>query len=137
MIAFTVYGRAEPQGSSRAWVKNGKAHVTSANKKLKPWRQMLTQVAVCEATALGSMPLAGKHIPVRLTLDCYFERPPSIPKKRTHMVVKPDADKLLRAANDALTGVLYADDAQVVDARVRKHYGSPERVEIRMERITE
>ena len=29
-----------------------------------------------------------------------------------------------------MTGVLYADDAQVVELSVRKHYGSPERVEV-------
>jgi crossover junction endodeoxyribonuclease RusA len=48
------------------------------------------------------------------------------------MVVKPDLDKVIRATCDALTGILYADDAQIVDTSARKHYGSPERVEISM-----
>jgi Holliday junction resolvase RusA-like endonuclease len=37
-------------------------------------------------------------------------------------VVRPDADKLLRAVLDALTGRVWADDAQVVVATARKRY---------------
>ena len=33
-----------------------------------------------------------------------------------------DVDKLSRAALDALTGIVYADDCQVVELRVRKVY---------------
>jgi crossover junction endodeoxyribonuclease RusA len=33
-----------------------------------------------------------------------------------------DVDKLLRAILDAMTGVAYADDSQVVDAHARKEY---------------
>ena len=37
--------------------------------------------------------------------------------------VRPDLLKLARAVEDALTGVLYADDAQVVIERLEKSYG--------------
>ena len=33
-----------------------------------------------------------------------------------------DVDKLLRAILDAMTGVVYGDDSQVVDAHPRKEY---------------
>ena len=46
------------------------------------------------------------------------------------MVVRPDIDKICRACGDAFTGVLYEDDAQVVSLVARKHYGTPERVEV-------
>jgi crossover junction endodeoxyribonuclease RusA len=36
--------------------------------------------------------------------------------------VKPDADKLLRAVGDALTGVLIEDDARVVNIAGSKRY---------------
>jgi hypothetical protein len=36
---------------------------------------------------------------------------------------RPDVVKLARAAEDALTGVLWADDAQIVDERLAKVYG--------------
>lgn len=38
-------------------------------------------------------------------------------------VERPDALKLCRAAEDALTGVLWLDDSQIVDERISKAYG--------------
>lgn len=38
-------------------------------------------------------------------------------------ITQPDATKVLRAAEDALTGVLWNDDAQIVDQHVHRIYG--------------
>lgn len=35
---------------------------------------------------------------------------------------KPDSDKLFRAIGDAMTGIVYCDDAQVIDHHARKRY---------------
>lgn len=43
---------------------------------------------------------------------------------------RPDAVKLARAAEDALTGVLWLDDAQIVDERLVKCWGDPARLEV-------
>jgi Holliday junction resolvase RusA-like endonuclease len=43
---------------------------------------------------------------------------------------RPDATKLLRAVEDALTGVVWRDDGQVVVQTARKVYGWPERAEV-------
>lgn len=136
-MKFTAYARPEPQGSMRGFVLPGKggrkprAILTSNNPRMKPYRQELTHSAMAEMRELKiPSPMAGKHVPVAVVFDFYFARPASIPKKRKEMVVKPDLDKVVRASADALSGILYEDDAQIVDMRVRKHYGSPERVEI-------
>lgn len=130
-IQFTVFCHPEPQGSSRAWMnkKTGRAIVTSDNRKLKPFRQEVTCTAraVLEQQGIAE-PMFGKHIPVRLVIDCFFQRPVSISRKRQAHVVKPDWDKLARSVSDSLTGVLYLDDAQIVEGSLRKHYGVPERV---------
>ena len=49
-------------------------------------------------------------------------RPKSTPKRnvRPAHTKTPDIDKLLRAALDALTGVVWRDDAQVAEVSVRK-----------------
>jgi hypothetical protein len=44
--------------------------------------------------------------------------------------VKPDLDKCIRALNDALTGILWVDDGQVVGVSAKKLYGLPERTEV-------
>jgi Holliday junction resolvase RusA-like endonuclease len=136
-LKFTVYAKPVPQGSMKGFVipgKNGakaRAILTSANSKLRPYRgEVIREAMDALFRANIAEPMAGKHIPVSLVLDFYLERPPSAPKKRREMVVKPDLSKLVRSTEDAMTGVIYADDAQVVEMSLRKHYGSPERVEI-------
>jgi Holliday junction resolvase RusA-like endonuclease len=137
-VRFTAFVKPEPQGSSKAFIVKGKwggkdrAVITSDNKDLKTFRGEVTREAIRALVEANiQRPMAGKHVPVCLVADFYFQRPPSIPKKRTEMVVRPDCDKVLRAATDAMTGVIWEDDAQVVAVTARKYYGTPERVEIR------
>jgi len=124
--------RPEPQGSSRAFVRNGKAAITSTNKKLKPYRQDVTQICMEEISRSGFV-MIGKHVKVGAILDFRFRAPQSLTKKRRAggMVVKPDIDKLIRATFDALSGVVYHDDAQVADVHATKEYTEgPEFVKI-------
>ena len=41
---------------------------------------------------------------------------------------KPDMDNVVKAICDALNGVAYKDDVQIVDCRVRKYFGEEPRV---------
>jgi Holliday junction resolvase RusA-like endonuclease len=131
-ITFTVYGHPEPQGSFRAMNSkySGKAILTQSNKKMLPYRQMVSQTAMVECR--GRM--IAKHEPVMLGLSFYFAKPKSAPKSRAWPTVKPDLDKLVRCIKDALTGFAYVDDSQVVKfSKLEKLYGSPERTVITVE----
>lgn len=130
-IKFTVYGRPEPQGSTRAFIPKGwtRPTITSDNKKLKPWRQEITRAAM-DALGDTSLPAIGRELPVALRLDFYLARPQSLQKRILRPIKKPDADKLIRAVLDSLTGSLFVDDSQVVQLMVGKWFGQPERVEI-------
>ena len=46
---------------------------------------------------------------------------------------KPDADNLAKAILDALNGVAYPDDAQIVTLTVRKRYGEADMVHVLIE----
>ena len=48
---------------------------------------------------------------------------------------KPDVLKLARLVEDALTGVLFIDDAQIITELIEKHWGEPARVEVRVSEI--
>ena len=130
MIAFTVYGTPRPQGSTRAFIPKGwkRAVITTDNTKLKPWRQEVSGAAM----ALNPEVLCGAIV---LCVDFFFKRPRSAPKARTMPTVKPDVDKLLRGILDACTGICYRDDAQVVQVFASKHYGDPERCEIKLREL--
>jgi Holliday junction resolvase RusA-like endonuclease len=43
---------------------------------------------------------------------------------------KPDADNVVKAIFDGLNGVLWRDDVQVVDLRVRKRYSAAPAVRV-------
>ena len=128
-FSFVAYVRAEPQGSTKAFMNKGRPIITSDNEKMKPYRHDVTQLALEAMSRLGLVaPIAAKAEPVRMMLDFYFQRPKSV--KRAGMTVKPDLDKIIRSTTDALTGIVYVDDSQVVEVSARKHYGVPERVEV-------
>lgn len=136
-ISFTVLNRPEPQGSTKAFVLPGKdggkprAILTSDNAKMKPYRQQLGWAANDAREKAGYLGLfAEHHVAVELEMKFFFARPPSIKKSRIHLVVKPDLDKICRSSIDAMTGILFADDAQVIKMTASKEYGIPERAEI-------
>lgn len=131
-VEFTVYGTPRPQGSMRSFFKPGMRFpvVTTDNTKLKPWRQEIAATAI----ALNAEQFS-QHEPLVVTLAFYFARPKSIPKRRIHHTVKPDIDKLIRAVFDSLKGIVLHDDSQVVKVVPVKYYGSPERVEVKIEAL--
>jgi len=51
-----------------------------------------------------------------------FRRPRTLPRRRTLPTTRPDLDKLGRAVKDAMKGIVYADDGQVYEVRMRKSY---------------
>lgn len=77
-----------------------------------------------------------KKIPLDVRIVAYFRIPSSVSKKRAKLmrehlirpVVKPDFDNVGKVICDALNGIAYYDDAQVVDAQVRKFYDDNPRV---------
>jgi len=128
-LRFTVYGTPVPQGSTRAFIPKGwnRPIITAANSKTKPWRQEIAGAAI-KAMEWNS-PING---PVYLRADFYFDKPKSTKKSVTHKTTKPDIDKLVRSVSDALTGVVFGDDSQIVQMDITKRFGSPARVEIRV-----
>ena len=126
-IAFTVLGRPAPQGSMR--------HVAGRfmkcdNPATVPYRQAVGWAALEARRKAGVREIfANHHVPVRIELSFYFAQPK---KKRSMPSVKPDLDKLCRSCFDAMSGIMYADDGQVVNLTALKFYGLPERTEIQV-----
>ena len=57
------------------------------------------------------------------------------PSAPTYPIGRPDALKLARAVEDAMTGVVYSDDALIVREVLTKFWGEPARVEIAIEAL--
>jgi Holliday junction resolvase RusA-like endonuclease len=120
MIHFDVAGIPVAQGSKTVGRSaNGAPFVRDTAKGLKDWRQLVAWSAQ-EAVGINA-PWLFARTPLRVGVVFRMPVPKSAPKRRRLPATKkPDLDKLLRAILDALTGVLYHDDSQVVEALVRK-----------------
>lgn len=119
MIVFEVFGVPIPKGSTKAFFRPGMRFpvVTADNAQTKPWAQEI----IATAYPLRRSPLWTG--PVSLTVRFQLPKPKSLPKSRySFQIKKPDADKLLRNLKDALIGIFYRDDAQVVESSIKKYY---------------
>jgi crossover junction endodeoxyribonuclease RusA len=125
--SFTVWGIAAPQGSKR---HVGKGVMLESSDRVRPWRQDVRFAALEERPPNWDM-----ATPMRLDLVFWFPRPAShygtrngISYLKANAPIEPvsarigDIDKLQRAVFDALTGVAYLDDRQVVEGKARKAY---------------
>jgi Holliday junction resolvase RusA-like endonuclease len=140
----TVFGKAQPAGSKKAFVIPGtnRASVSDANTKAKPWKGWVAQTA---GEAWGDRPLLDAALAVRFRF--FIPRPKghyrtdgvslsAQGRRMPHPTKKPDVLKLARGVEDALTGVIYRDDADIVHETLTKEWGEPARVEIKVTEFT-
>lgn len=122
-LTFDVLGTPAPQGSKRHL---GNGVMVESSKHVKPWRHDIRSTAIDHKP-----PSWHHHLPVTVSITFRYLRPNS--HFRTNGTLKPsapqylttrkgDIDKLSRAVLDALTGILFLDDAQVVTLSASKRY---------------
>lgn len=123
-LRIHVAGIPVPQGSLKAVpIGRGRHAVIPNNKReLMPWRKAMKLAAEAAAAAAGwsMVPLT---VPVDVELTFWMPRPPSVSRRRAFPSVRPDLDKCVRAALDAMTDAgVYADDGQVVHLQAWQRY---------------
>jgi len=129
VTTFVIEGRCPTKGSTKSFAhpSTGRIVTLPMNKNLKAW----TRSARLQALA-AKVPMIYKPHGVKLDVLVEFVKPKT--SKALVPSVRPDADKLLRAVLDMLTGIAYADDSQVVQVTTTKAYGPSERVTVQIER---
>lgn len=132
-VSFTIPGR--PVAWARAGRGNG-ATFTPA-----PQRSFAAAVRMAGGEAMaGRAPLEGA---VRLIVAAHFPIAVSWSKKKQEAARqgeirptgKPDWDNAGKIISDALNGIAYRDDAQIVSAVVDQFYSDRPRVDVRVEAI--
>lgn len=115
LLDVFVPGRPAPQGSKR---HVGRGILVESSKACGPWR---VTVAYHAAQVFAGPPLDGA---LAVRIEFVMPRPAGLPKRRATppMIKRPDTDKLARAILDALSGVVWRDDSQVVDLHPTKRY---------------
>lgn len=80
---------------------------------------------------------------LKLSIDMYFKVPKSDTKKNKELKLanilrpskKPDIDNVIKLILDALNGVAYVDDVQVIELSARKFYSDTPRVEVTIDTL--
>jgi Holliday junction resolvase RusA-like endonuclease len=152
-IRFFAPGTPETAGSKRAFVipiagragtsaKDYRAVITDDNPKGEKWKKIVA--AAAKAVHPGP-PLTG---PLQIDVTFHLTRPQghfgtgrnagilkaSAPE---HHITRPDATKLLRCLEDALTGVAYQDDGQIIKQIVGKIYDTREGATVEIGPVSE
>lgn len=126
-VFFFVSGIPRPAGSKdyKGSNRRGRAIIVdSSGDRGKAWRENVA------ATARASYQGPLFEGPIELQITFWMERPKSHysskrkrkPDAPFYHTSRPDRTKLLRAVEDALTGILWKDDAQIVSGETRKRY---------------
>lgn len=135
-VSFVVYGAAAPQGSKKEVGKYGKSHkragqaiMVESSKKVAPWRQ---NVAAIAADATGFPDSEWEPLCGALVVDFVFTmwKPATFPRSAVdlrrlhgHMTSYPDVSKLARSTEDAMTKIVWHDDARICGyRRLHKFY---------------
>jgi crossover junction endodeoxyribonuclease RusA len=120
VAAFSVEGAPIPKGSTRAFIPKGwkRPVITAASPKTKAWEQKVRRRA--EEQGYSEQPGA-----FRVVLKFVLPRPKRLRSCPKH-ITRPDVDKLSRCILDALTGIVWRDDSQVVALRATKRYARPD-----------
>ncbi len=130
-IKFAIVGPVQAQQRPRFSRQNG--HVrTYDDKKSRTYK---AHVQKCAARYAPEQLIDSA---IELHIDVFHKLQQSGSKQlkadklahRVRPTVKPDLDNLAKGIKDALTGMIWRDDAQVVSLTVRKFYAVDPRAEI-------
>lgn len=138
-LSFFAEGTPQTAGSKKCFVmkikdrpgtsaKDYRGVITDDNEKGDEWKKI---VAACCRQVHTGPPLEG---PLQMDVTFTLSRPQGhfgtgknegIVKDSApaHHITRPDATKLLRCLEDALTSIAYVDDGQIVIQNVLKVYG--------------
>ncbi len=124
-LLFRVNGI--PQGKARPrFTKAGRSYTPA---KTRRYEQDVRDTAL-KAAAIQGYTKHSKDTPLAACISAWFPVPASWPKKKRaaamagdiYPTAKPDADNIAKAVLDALNGIAFHDDKQVVSCTVRKRY---------------
>jgi Holliday junction resolvase RusA-like endonuclease len=132
MIQFTINGETVAQGRPRAGkTRTGKTVVYDPTKS-RDYKQFVKLIA---SQNRPSQPYEG---PIMMQIDVYKQIPKSMPKYKRELALegklrpttKPDTSNYAKGIEDALNGIIYKDDSQIVSSVINKFYSETPRVDI-------
>ncbi|MBQ8809485.1 MAG: RusA family crossover junction endodeoxyribonuclease [Bacteroidales bacterium] len=136
MLRFIIPGEPHGQSRPRFTQVNGHVHTYDAEES-RNYKAYVKMIAQTEAKEQG-WKIADNDEGIGVNVYAYMGIPQSKGRKfRTGVhkgivrpTKKPDVDNIFKAVTDALNGLLFKDDKQIIHARVEKWYDDEPRVEV-------
>ena len=133
-IAFAVEG--EPRGKERPRFGNGQVYTPDKTTTYE------NQIKIAYYEQCGNVKFP-EDSQLELFVKAYYKIPKSASKKKKAAMLseqirptkKPDGDNILKAVADALNGVCYKDDKNLVSMSVEKFYSDMPRIEVVVEEV--
>jgi crossover junction endodeoxyribonuclease RusA len=142
-IEFSVLGQPQTAGSKKGFYqpKLKRVIITDDNRKSRSWKEQVASAA----NQVFKGPLLREALTMRLTFyrvrpKGHFKSDGGLGRQGIASIgpsTRPDLLKLARAVEDALKGVVYVDDAQIIDERLFKRWGEPARVDVLIKEAVE
>lgn len=137
-VVITLAGKPRGKGRGRAFVHQHTGRVTVMTPEATRTYESQLRYAATQEMA-GRPPTVQ---PVRVDIEARFEVPKSGSKaeraakllNHRRPTMKPDWDNLAKIC-DAMNGVVFKDDVQVVDGRIRKVYAEAPALVVTVETI--
>lgn len=129
-IAIYIPGKAVAQSRPRFARRgdNVSTYDAAPSRDYKSWVKHCALEVIKQTGAA----LITRDVPLQMVMTVTISRPASAPKKRICPVVKPDLDNIQKTVQDALEGIVYQADQQIVSIRSVKRYGAFDGVEVRL-----
>ena len=136
MIEFTIRGNPVPAGRPRATTRNGNVRMYDPAKS----RHFKQYVKLAASQYAPEELITG---PIFLEVNIFRPIPKSFSKKKMtedeemkiRPITKPDASNFVKLVEDALNGVIYKDDSQIVSLVVHKFYSGSPRIKVLVDEI--
>lgn len=128
-LAFEISTKPVPQARPRFYVRHhGHKRFVGAYDpaKCKTFKEVIAWHAKAKALECGLRNVVTGPISINLIFQMGENG------KEVYHTKRPDIDNLAKAVKDALKGIIYADDSQIVEAHLYKCYGVPQvKIEIK------
>lgn len=130
-VKFTILG--DPEGKGRPRFRNVGKYVQTYTPDQTVSYENLVKLEYRRQCKDAKFP---KEAELDIRVTAYYAIPKSTSKKKAQLMrerkirptKKPDWDNVGKIVCDSLNGIAYHDDAQIVDAQVRKFYSDDPRV---------
>ena len=118
----------KPKQRPRVNTKTRRAYTPEATRNYERFIRDLTKLQWGKSKSIEK--------PIKMDIVFHMKRPASVPpRKRKYPSVRPDLDNLEKALIDAMQGIVFVDDSQIVTKTSSKVYGIEGRIEVKLREL--